>query len=134
MTATPNPVPAEDASATCPSGLCAAGNLLIGIVQGNGVVAPVTPALEVDDSFVQRAIGSSVHPPEARFRFAGHCVTTSCEQWTGTRCAVGDKAVRLQPSRQALAPCSIRATCRWWKQNGSAACAACSLMVHTRVL
>jgi hypothetical protein len=120
------------AALTCPSSDCSTGNLLIGVVQRDGTVSRVQPPLEVDDHFVRRAEESSQHPPEARFRFAGPCVTTSCQQWTGSRCAVGDLVANATPDVEALQPCAIRATCRWWSQNGPRACTSCSLVAHSR--
>jgi hypothetical protein len=117
---------------TCPSSKCASGNLLIGIVRSDGTVAAISPTLEVDDEFVCQARDASHRAPETRFRFAGPCVTTSCQQWTGSRCAIGDLvAGASQPNSEPLQPCSIRSTCRWWSQNGRAACRSCSLVVHT---
>ena len=117
---------------TCPSHICASGNLLIGIVNSDGNVVPLRNPLEVDDDFVRRASAASHQSPESRFRFAGPCVTTSCKQWTGSRCAIGDVvAAAWQEDSGALQPCSIRATCRWWAQNGPSACSSCLLVVRT---
>jgi hypothetical protein len=117
---------------TCPSGLCSSGNLLIGIVQNNGVIASIRPALQVDDDFVRKAHDASNSPPETRFRFAGPCVSTSCEQWAQGRCTVGDAVAQELPGGDShLRACVIRSTCRWWAQNGPAACHSCSGIVHT---
>jgi hypothetical protein len=117
---------------TCPSSDSAHGNLLIGIVRADGSVAPIHPPLGIDDDFVRKAGEASQLPPEARFRLAGPCLTTSCRQWTGTRCAVGDAVADASPSRpERLPACAIRSTCRWWSQNGPAACRSCALVVHT---
>jgi hypothetical protein len=120
-----------DGALTCPSSHGAPGNLLIGIVAGDGSVMAVRPPLPVDETFVDQARHASERPPEARFRFAGPCETNSCRQWTGSRCAVGDIAAATHRGPQPLQPCAIRPTCRWWAQNGAAACRGCTLVVHT---
>ncbi|MDG6106447.1 hypothetical protein Daura_27190 [Dactylosporangium aurantiacum] len=129
MNATPPP------ARTCPSSSCTPGNLLLGIVRPDGTMAQLRPPLEVDETFVRRAqAGDRV--PEARMRFAGPCVTSRCRQWTGERCGVADliadRAAALpDPDAAGLAPCAIRATCRWWAQRGADACRICPAVVHT---
>lgn len=129
----PGPPPrAATESLTCPSSDGAIGNLLIGIVCSDGTVAATRPPLGIDDDFVKKASVSSDQPPETRFRFAGPCVTTACQQWAGTRCAIGDLVANASTTTAGhLPPCDIRPTCRWWSQNGPAACRSCALVVHT---
>jgi hypothetical protein len=108
------------------------GNLLIGIVRPDGTVASLRHPLEVDERFVERATAGGQRPPEARFRFAGACVTSACRHWTGERCGVGDAVSRAAVNEQSvLAPCAIRPMCRWWHQGGPAACSVCPHIVHT---
>jgi hypothetical protein len=128
-----NHAPAGDDTTelTCPSSHCAPGNLLIGIVAGDGSIVPIRPPLAVDDTFVDDARQASQRPAEARFRFAGRCVTSSCQQWTGSRCGIGDIVAASRPEPEPLRPCVIRPTCRWWAQNGPDACRGCALVAHT---
>ncbi|ADP82639.1 hypothetical protein [Pseudofrankia inefficax] len=123
--------------ATCPSSSCEPGHLLIGIVRPDGTTAGVWPPLPIDEAFVASARAAD-RVPEARLRFAGPCVTSQCHQWHGDRCRIGD-LVAGQPqaavgpgAAAAPPPCAIRATCRWWSQNGVAACRSCPKVVHTR--
>lgn len=125
------PAGADTAELTCPSSHCAPGNLLIGIVAGDRSIVPVRAPLAVDETFVEQAHEASERPPEARFRFAGRCVTSACRQWSGSRCGIGDIVAAADPGSQPLQPCAIRPTCRWWAQNGPAACRGCTLVVHT---
>ncbi|MEV4514396.1 hypothetical protein AB0K00_36225 [Dactylosporangium sp. NPDC049525] len=119
---------------TCPSSSCTPGNLLIGIVRPDGTLAGVSPPLELDTTFVERAQAGE-RAPEARMRFAGPCVTSRCRQWTGDRCGVADLIADAAPGAgqepAGLPPCPIRATCRWWAQRGAAACRICPSVVHT---
>ncbi|WP_432840898.1 hypothetical protein [Dactylosporangium sp. CA-092794] len=118
---------------TCPSSMCAPGNLLIGVVRPDGTLAPVRPPLELDAVFVDRATAGE-RPAEARMRFAGPCVTSQCRHWRDQRCGVADLAADAAAAGvpAELPACPIRATCRWWAQRGAAACRVCQTIVHTR--
>ena len=67
-------------------------------------------------------------------RFAGPCVTDRCQHWGGGRCGVGDLIASAATGDAQPPPCPIRATCRWWAQNGVAACHVCPMIVHTRIV
>lgn len=114
----------------CPSSVCAPGNLLIGIVMPDGHVAGVRPPLEVDEQFTDAA-AAGPRPPEARFRFAGPCVEERCQHWIGRSCRIAAVTAAATGSIGPLQPCPIRATCRWWAQEGAAACTTCPQVVHT---
>jgi hypothetical protein len=66
-------------------------------------------------------------------RYAGPCVTNRCVHWSG-HCNLGAvmshaavTAVTVQPRRQATqGECGIVGSCRWFAENGLAACRACS--------
>jgi len=123
----------EVAQRSCPSARCEPGATLLGIVNADGTIGYITPPLQIDDEFVQRArLGRD---PETRFRFAGSCVEGGCRQWTGSRCGVIDRvldaAAALPPAsvdvgmRTSLPRCAIRSTCRWFAQSGADACRVC---------
>ncbi|MFC5994085.1 hypothetical protein ACFQE5_07655 [Pseudonocardia hispaniensis] len=119
--------------ALCPSSTCREGHLLLGIVGPDGTVVGLFPPLEVDRGFVETATAGR-RPPESRFRFAGPCAESSCGHWDGARCRVGDALTAAAPRLAEPVPpprCAIRASCRWWSQNGALACASCSCVVHT---
>jgi hypothetical protein len=113
----------------CPSARCEEGSLLLGIVGPDGRVGFVSPPLPVNDAFVARA--KQGRAPERRFRFAGRCVEYACGHWTGERCGVIDAAMTALAARadEALRPCAIRPSCRWFGQHGLAACSVCPLVV-----
>jgi hypothetical protein len=62
-------------------------------------------------------------------RLAGPCHTTSCSYWAD-KCMLGstlaDTAVSLRMS--GTPHCTIRPECRWFAENGRAACGACALV------
>lgn len=118
----------------CPSARCEEGAILIGIVGENGVVGYITPQMKVDSDFVHQAHMGRV--PEKRFRFSQPCIESGCRQWTGSRCGVIDRVLKVaeeanatDASTAALPKCSIRPRCRWFAQVGSRACAVCPLVI-----
>jgi hypothetical protein len=120
---------AGDASALmCPSSRCEPGASLIAILD-EGRLAHITPALPVNEAFVAsaREHGS----PEARMRFASPCLKAGCAQWTGSSCGIIEQVVAAEigPSGGRLPRCAIRPSCRWYAQEGAAACRACPLVV-----
>lgn len=70
--------------------------------------------------------------PTRIFRFAGECVGAQCAQFGGGQCQLGTKISQmLDPVTDAPPACTIRATCRWFAENGTAACVRCPQVVTT---
>ena len=89
--------------------------------------------LPVDGAFIDAA--QAAGGTGRRFRFASACAEGNCTQWTGEACgligAIRERAERLGWDAEPVVPrCAIRATCRWWEQDGAAACAVCSRVVY----
>lgn len=117
---------------TCPSSRCEPGATLLGVVNADGTVGYISPALTIDEDFV--ATARRGRTPESRFRFAGPCVESGCRQWTGSSCGVIERVLEADlaeaaPDRGSLPHCSIRSSCRWFAQEGAAACAVCPLVI-----
>ena len=110
----------------CPSARCEPGNLLLGVQTVAGQLARIVPPPRVDETFVAAAMETGA--PERRFRFAGTCAESGCRQWQDGGCAIARMAAAMTTDAAALPPCHIRATCRWFDQEGRTACAACSLV------
>ena len=122
-----NPTGAER---LCPSAPAEHGALLLGIVGPGGRVAYISPGMHVTQEFLDKA--GERESPTRRFRFAGRCVESGCQQWTGQRCRVADVLVEAADDLDLPddAPkCGIRARCRWFAQAGLRACAVCPLVV-----
>lgn len=118
----------------CPSARCEEGAILLGVVGPDGAVGYVTPELRIDRAFVERA--HQGRAPEKRFRFSQPCVEAGCRYWTGSQCAViqgmRQAAAEADPAEIPLASvpkCSIRPRCRWFAQEGAAACRVCSYVI-----
>jgi hypothetical protein len=117
---------------TCPSGQAGPGATLLGIVGPGGrvVFTPRGPRItaELRTGLADRAGDGSV---ESRYRFATACAESGCAFWDGACRALSaareDYGEHSAPD--VLPECGIRETCRWWAQEGAAACGVC---VHVR--
>ena len=80
---------------------------------------PVTPDI--------LALAGPVAPIEV-FRFAAPCAARGCQQFdvATDSCQLAAKTSRIAPVVVHKLPrCAIRANCRWWVQEGAAACQRC---------
>jgi hypothetical protein len=123
---------ARPASYACPSAPAEPGAGLLGVLGPDGRIANLRLLMQVDEEFLQAARAKGA--PESRMRFTSPCQTKRCSQWTGHSCGVIERVMEAiadqgLPSPQALQPCTIRITCRWYAQAGPEACAACALVI-----
>lgn len=80
------------------------------------------------------ALAAPVTPVEV-FRFAAPCVECACRHFDGSNCRLAQRTVRLLPVvAERLPPCRVRANCRWWRQEGRAACLRCPQVVSENAL
>lgn len=64
------------------------------------------------------------------FRFAAHCEEHRCSQFADGRCSLGQRLVDgVDPVVDALPSCTIRTSCRWFHEQGSAACVRCPQVI-----
>lgn len=122
--------------AACPSAACEPGSRLHGLFGPDGELIRLSPPLEVDQAFVDSALEG--RSPTKRFRFTSDCAEHRCGQWQDGKCGVAVKA-RAQLAaatetgsavlKHALPGCAIRASCRWFAQEGGSVCRVCSLVV-----
>ena len=75
------------------------------------------------------ALTEPVHPTEV-FRFAATCETQGCQHFDGHHCRLAMRVVdKLPIVTESLPPCTVRSHCRWWEQEGKAACLRCPQVV-----
>jgi hypothetical protein len=114
----------------CPSSSCREGAVLLGVVEAEGRVGLLEFLLPVDSAFVEKVQAQG--EPEKRFRFAAKCVKSGCKQWDGGSCRVigqlSEVNARVERD-EVLKPCIIRPSCRWFYQEGAAACTICTYVV-----
>jgi hypothetical protein len=69
-------------------------------------------------------------PPTQVFRFTAPCQEGACSHFDGHDCRLATRLVQLMPAVDAGLPaCRIRPTCRWFTQEGKAACMRCPQIV-----
>jgi len=110
----------------CPSAQPDDGAVVIGVV-GGSVEEPRVRPLEhpIPVSRTVLALAAPVLPTEV-FRFAAPCQEGACPHFARSTCTLASKVVRmLPPVADDLPPCDIRAGCRWFAQEGRAACLRC---------
>lgn len=114
----------------CPSSTAEAGHLLHGIVT-KGRVVPLDRAVPVNEEFLEKARAHG--EPRSRMRFASSCYAKGCEHFKAGACEVAAKAAANPSGPGELPPCALREMgCRWWRQEGLAACVACPTIVAIR--
>lgn len=68
--------------------------------------------------------------PGQIFRIAAQCDENSCTHFDGTRCRLAARIVQILPAvTEGLPACVIRPTCRWYQQEGRAACLRCPQVI-----
>jgi hypothetical protein len=68
--------------------------------------------------------------PTAIFRFGAPCAGQACRHFDGSACRLATRIVQLLPPVvDGLPPCQLRPDCRWWQQEGKAACLRCPQVV-----
>jgi hypothetical protein len=75
------------------------------------------------------ALSGPVAPTQI-FRIAAPCAGHACRHFDGSDCRLATRIVQLLPPVvDGLPPCQLRPDCRWWQQEGKAACLRCPLIV-----
>ena len=108
------------------------GAEVFGVVGGTAdapTVAYLPAPQPVTDELMQ--LSEPVHPGEV-FRIAAPRACSGCGHFTpeASKCRLVEKVVQWMPIVvDKLPPCSIRPECRWWQQEGKAACIRCPQVV-----
>jgi hypothetical protein len=128
------PAPPPERTLSCPSARPdGEGAVIFGVVGGTAaeprvgyLTRPVAPSPDV------LALAAPAEPA-AVFRFGGRCAEGGCRHFDGARCSLGERLVQLLPAvGDRVPPCVLRPTCRWWHEQGPAACRRCPQVVtHT---
>jgi hypothetical protein len=64
------------------------------------------------------------------FRIAAQCEEKACCHFDGSRCNLATRIVQILPAVvEGLPACLIRQTCRWYQQEGRAACLRCPQVI-----
>ena len=105
-------------------------SVVFGIVEGTVDAPRMTPLakpLAVSPEIL--ALSGPVNPTEV-FRFSAPCAECACKHFQEGECSLVGRIVRNLPMvSDRLRPCAIRPTCRWFAQEGRAACLRCPQIV-----
>ena len=117
----------EETPAMCPSAQPGmAGSFVFGVVGGSVEerrVGYLEERVPVTEELL--ALSGPVKPTEV-FRFAAPCAQGACRHFDGHDCNLATKLVQMTPvASKALPACTVRPECRWWRQEGKAACMRC---------
>jgi len=64
------------------------------------------------------------------FRLSARCEESKCTHFDGTRCQLAVRIAQMLPEAvDSLPKCTIRPECRWFRQEGRAACLRCPQIV-----
>jgi hypothetical protein len=106
------------------------GAHLLGMVEGSAErprLAYLRRPEPVREELLALAGGDS---PTRRFRFAAPCAGDACQHFDGSSCRLAARIVERLPEAVAALPvCALRPACRWWRQEGEAACRRCPMVV-----
>jgi hypothetical protein len=104
--------------------------VVFGVVLGTATeprISYLKQPLPIADELMAKA--SPVTPAEI-FRTAASCAQSACQHFDGKDCRLAMRIVEKLPVVvEELPPCSIRRNCRWWQQEGKAACMRCPQIV-----
>lgn len=99
---------------------------VLGVVQQEGPTAKIVYLNELLPASQEvLALTAPLKPTEV-FRLAATCAEHRCPHFDGTDCRLATRVVNILPAVvDALPPCIIRKDCRWYSQEGGAACMRC---------
>jgi hypothetical protein len=122
---------ARDTAPLCPSAQADwQDSVVFGVVGGTADEPRVTQLdapVPLDDELLDQV--DPVTPAEV-FRMAAPCLCSGCVHFEDETCNLAKRIVKVLPPVTARLPkCSIRPRCRWWRQEGPAACARCPQVV-----
>lgn len=103
---------------------------LLGVVtfdEGVPRVAYLSEAVPVTEELLATAAPAE---PREIFRMAAHCEELRCTHFNGVDCKLATRIVQIMPAVvDGLPACLIRASCRWYLQEGKPACLRCPQVV-----
>jgi len=76
-----------------------------------------------------RSLADGLKPSEV-FRMVGRCAESACAHFSGSHCKLGERVAGSDVGAGTELPsCSIRAHCRWFAEQGVAACLRCPQII-----
>ncbi len=99
---------------------------LLGVIleeDGEARVAYLEKDVAVPDDFKPASLGVD---PGFALRFSAPFANMGCGQWREGGCGLGKAIIdQLAPVVDVAPACTLRKTCRWYAENGTASCLRC---------
>jgi hypothetical protein len=121
----------SDPALKCPSAQPGMGEVgVLGVVARDGA-APRLAYLEERVPVTPEILAAAAPAAVAEvFRLSARCEESKCTHFDGARCQLAVRITQMMPEVTAtLPPCNIRRECRWFRQEGRAACLRCPQIV-----
>jgi hypothetical protein len=99
---------------------------ILGVVQQDGPASRLVYLNEIlPATNAVLALSAPLKPTEV-YRLSATCAEHKCPHFDGADCQLATRIVQLLPAVvDTLPPCTIRKDCRWFSQEGGAACHRC---------
>jgi hypothetical protein len=106
------------------------GSMVFGVVAGTAD-EPRVAWLERPVPVTEELLAMTQPVPATQvLRFAAPCAEGACCHFNGQDCTLAQRLVQLMPAVDtSLPPCQVRRDCRWFTQEGKAACLRCPQVV-----
>jgi hypothetical protein len=100
--------------------------VVLGVVQHDGP-RPMVEYLNARLAATPEVLATAAPlKPTEVFRLAATCAEHKCPHFDGADCRLAARVAKmLPPVVESLPPCVIRKECRWYSQEGGAACMRC---------
>ncbi len=96
---------------------------VLGVVQPGSTMVYLNEILPATEAVLAMA---APRKPTEIFRLAATCEESKCSHFDGKDCRLATRIVQgMQEVVDILPPCLIRRECRWYSQEGGAACKRC---------
>jgi hypothetical protein len=96
---------------------------VLGVVQPGSAMVYLNEILPATGAVLAMA---APRKPTEIFRLAATCEESKCSHFDGKDCRLATRIVQRMPEVvDILPPCLIRRECRWYSQEGGAACKRC---------
>lgn len=120
-----------DPALKCPSAQPGMGDVqVLGVVSRDEAeprLAYLDQPVAVTDEMLAMAAPAAVSEV---FRLSARCEESKCTHFDGTRCQLAVRIATMLPEVvDSLPTCNIRPECRWFRQEGRAACLRCPQVV-----
>jgi hypothetical protein len=99
---------------------------VLGVVQQDGPTPRIVYLNELLPATEEVLRLAAPLKPTEVYRLSATCAEHKCPHFDGADCRLATRIVNIMPAVvDSLPPCTIRKDCRWYSQEGGAACRRC---------